>query len=335
MANHSHVHEEDTYFLDQLCMVALSGAFGAICLAMYFVQQGMLYRLLGPQFHPFVLASGAALVVIASVRAAVLWSEAGARRAALTEEHQHHEEACDHTHDDCGHDHGHSHAHDHGHSHSHAQHDHGHSHAHAHAHSHSHGDHADHDHGWAPWRYVVLLLPIILFLLGLPSKGPAIQQQNVTVDLTEEALYGAALTSLAHNGWSQLGVIAKALYDQIEEEAIPRDFKQLEAMASSPAERDYWKGKTIKVKGQFMPQTDRLFTLVRLRIQCCAADAVQLNVPILSKDSITDIRREDWIVVTGRVDFREVNGTPKPLILVSRRSAVQPTTPGLNPYEQN
>src|SRR5438445_166391 len=35
-------------------------------------------------------------------------------------------------------------------------------------HHHDH-DEADHDHGWAPWRYVVVLVPIILFLLGLPN----------------------------------------------------------------------------------------------------------------------------------------------------------------------
>ena len=29
-------------------------------------------------------------------------------------------------------------------------------------HGHDHG-HGDHDHDWAPWRYVLLLVPIILF----------------------------------------------------------------------------------------------------------------------------------------------------------------------------
>src|SRR5262245_10474480 len=39
----------------------------------------------------------------------------------------------------------------------------------------SHGEcgHArcDHDHGWAPWRYAVLVLPVVLYSLGLPNKG--------------------------------------------------------------------------------------------------------------------------------------------------------------------
>src|SRR5262245_43093641 len=76
MANHQ-VQHEDSYFIDQVCMVALTGAFGVVCLSMYFLRQEMLYRLLGRQFHLFVLASGIALVLIALVRASVLWYQAG------------------------------------------------------------------------------------------------------------------------------------------------------------------------------------------------------------------------------------------------------------------
>jgi hypothetical protein len=339
-----HQHEEDTYFLDQLCMIALSGAFGAICLAMYFIQQGMLYRLLAPQFHPFVLASGIALVVISAIRGAVLWSEAGARRAALVETDHLDESDSGHSHDDPGHDHAHSHAHAHSqaHAHSHSDDEHGHSHAHSHAevpsHAHSHGHspggHADHDHAWAPWRYVVLLIPIILFLLGLPSRPPQIVAQEVVIDTRAEAEQAARLTGLGVDGWQQLGFLAASVQDQADQTPIPVNFKRLETMASSPGERDHWKGKTISVKGQFMPQTDRLFTLVRLSIQCCAADAVQLNVPILAREPITDIKREEWILVTGRVDFREVKGKQTAIVLVNRRSAIRSTPPDLNPYEQ-
>jgi hypothetical protein len=338
-----HHHEEDTYFLDQLCMIALSGAFGAICLAMYFIQQGMLYRLLAPQFHPFVLASGIALLVISLVRGAVLWSEAGARRAGLAHAHLHPGDDCCHGHDDGGHDHAHAHSHafdDHGPSHAHD--DHGHSHAHAHSHSrapapshsHSHGGHADHDHAWAPWRYVVLLVPIILFLLGLPSRPPQIVAQEIVIDTRAEAEHAARLTGLGVDGWQQLGFLAASVQDQADQTPIPVNFKRLETMASSPGEREHWKGKTISVKGQFMPQTDRLFTLVRLSIQCCAADAVQLDVPILASEPITDIKKEEWILVTGRVDFREVRGKQKAIVLVSRRSSIRSTPPDLNPYEQ-
>src|SRR6266568_7667713 len=28
-----------------------------------------------------------------------------------------------------------------------------------------------HQHGWSPWRYIVLCLPIMLYFLGLPNQG--------------------------------------------------------------------------------------------------------------------------------------------------------------------
>src|SRR5476651_2526757 len=70
--DHSH-DEGDSYFIDQLCMVGLSGAFGMICLCLWFWQTEMLKNLLAEQFHLYVLLSGIALVVIAFTRGGVLW----------------------------------------------------------------------------------------------------------------------------------------------------------------------------------------------------------------------------------------------------------------------
>src|SRR5437588_715071 len=98
---HEHTHEEDSYYLDQLCLVTLSGAFGAICLAMYFIKTSMLKRLLGEQFHLFVLVSGITLVALAMLRALSLWVQVGKERRA----HEHDHEAC------CAHEHAHEHTH--------------------------------------------------------------------------------------------------------------------------------------------------------------------------------------------------------------------------------
>src|SRR5262249_18283679 len=59
------------------------------------------------------------------------------------------------------------HEHKHEHAHAAAGHDHGHAHDHDHDHGHDH----DHSHGWAPWRFVVLLLPVVLYFLNLPNEG--------------------------------------------------------------------------------------------------------------------------------------------------------------------
>src|ERR1051325_10297208 len=71
--HHHHEGEEDPYFIDQLCMVGLSGAFGVVCLCLYFRQTEMLKNLLAENFHPYVLLSGIALTVIAFTRGGILW----------------------------------------------------------------------------------------------------------------------------------------------------------------------------------------------------------------------------------------------------------------------
>jgi uncharacterized membrane protein YraQ (UPF0718 family) len=197
--SHDHHHAEDNYFIDQLCMVGLCGAFGMICLCLWFWQKAMLKNLLADQFHIYVLLSGIALTIITFARGWVLWQQS--RDPSFRKPH-------DHGH---SHDHHHHHEHDHHHEHKHetavqeqavvagvtsapahvhgpgcghehapgetCAHDHKlepHDHHIGHAHVHHDHDEADHDHGWAPWRYVVVLVPIILFLLGLPNRPPSI-----------------------------------------------------------------------------------------------------------------------------------------------------------------
>jgi uncharacterized membrane protein YraQ (UPF0718 family) len=170
-------------------MVGLSGAFGVICLCLYFWQTAMLKNLLADQFHPFVLASGIGLVIIAFTRGGVLWQQSRDPGFLKSRDHHHH------------HDHEHEHAHaikegaplqlavtsgepPHVHG---PAHDHSHPAPHAHGHHEHEHDEADHDHGWAPWRYVVILVPIILFLLGLPNRPPSIGDQGherLIVDFT-------------------------------------------------------------------------------------------------------------------------------------------------------
>jgi hypothetical protein len=201
--DHTHTHDHDhdagdSYFIDQLCMVGLSGAFGVICLCLWFWKSDMLGLMLGPQFHLYVLLSGFVLSALALARGVILWQQSRDPAFLKAHDHAHHDHDHDHKHDHaiqdktpsaqsvqtlpiqpgCGHDHapGEACAHEH-----HI--------GHAHAHHHGHGDHdeADHDHGWAPWRYVVILVPIILFLLGLPNKPPSIMAHDSSV-LSQEAL---------------------------------------------------------------------------------------------------------------------------------------------------
>ncbi len=232
MAAHDHHHENDSFYLDQLCLIGISGAFAAICVTLYLVRQNMLRAMFGPLdqtwFGWFVFVSGIILAVLVFFRALAVWRSVG--NPALRgmgpehdhgfehheamhpdEPHHHHEHGvCDH-----GHEHGHHHHAEEGiqaapspaqagavpHTHTH---DHGHDHGHGHDH-----DHDDHDHGWAPWRYAVLLVPVALFLLGLPNQGRAVKALE-NVDTTQEAMNVATFLALGPNPLLQLTPLAAA-----------------------------------------------------------------------------------------------------------------------------
>jgi hypothetical protein len=335
--DHTHAHEHDheggdSYFIDQLCMVGLSGAFGVICLCLWFWKFAMLGLMLGEQFHLYVLLSGIVLTVLAFTRGVLLWQQS--RDPAFLKTHDH--------------DHAHEHKHDHAIQEK-APHAHGvqslpmqplggacgHDHATGEAcgHDHAppgHGDHdeADHDHGWAPWRYVVILVPIILFLLGLPDKPPSIIASERSV-LTMATLPEIACFGAAYDAAEALKVTGKA-------KRI--NFKDLELMAADKAQRDYWNDQVVEVVGQYSPigNSNQLFMLVRFKISCCANDALQLNVPMASRQPITGISKGDWVKVTGRVEFREdANSRQQTVLIISKASDVaKQDHPDGNPYIQ-
>jgi uncharacterized protein DUF1980 len=349
----AHFHEDsDTYYLDQLCLIGLSAAFGGVCLALYLWQAPMLNLMLGKQFHGFVLGSGILLFAMAGIRAVIIWKAAGRTKTTLPQhdhdhDHSHeHEENCEHNH--C-HDHDHDHAHDH----------HRHDHNHNDGHEHNHG-HEDHDHDWAPWRYVVLLLPIMLFLLGLPNKGPAVQGSSIPVDLTHESNAYKTLVSggsLFLQQWTPAAILsakfvmaeqditanvqkwkfAPTLSADTSAQAETLGFKTLESAARDEDSRGEWDGKWITVKGQFAPNrnNDHQFSLVRFQIRCCGADAVRLNVPMVCKESLNGIKAEEWVNVTGRIRFQKNGGDSYiTVLLVPNRQAIAPTGPDPGFYLQ-
>jgi hypothetical protein len=318
--DHAHDHEENSYYLDQLCMVAVSAAFGGVCLALYFWKTAMLKDMLAPQFHTFVLLSGITLVLLAIVRAANLWVQVGQEKAKAHEhEHHHHDEH------DCCHDHEHEHAPGEHHEHDHHHHDH---------------DAADHDHGWAPWRYVVLMVPLVLFLLGLPRKGREVDDVNAGFTpyaIAEEV----ALIGSGAEPWSHLAYVGSLGKDEIKGEVFDYDFKKLEeevrgaAASPDPNVRAEWKDKAIRVIGKFAPsrESQREFGLIRYRISCCASDAIPLTLPILSRENVI-VPRDTWVQVTGRVEFRKRRDENVAVIVVSGKDKVVPCPPDANPYIQ-
>ena len=108
------------------------------------------------------------------------------------------------------------------------------------------------------------------------------------------------------------------------------DFKTLESAAYDEGSRQFWQHKRVKVVGQYAPfrGSDRVFSLVRFRIQCCAADAIQLNVPMICAESLSGFQANQWVEVIGRVEFqRRPDSSFTTIVVIPRRQNVNLTNP--------
>jgi hypothetical protein len=287
---HDHAHDDpNTYYVEQLCTIGVAGAIGGIAVVLY--QGGRLW-FLADKVQPWVLGGGILLLAVVAVRAAAVWMQAG-RTPAANHDHDHdhdhdHEAAHEHCHDhshggDCGHDHDHD--HDHGHGHSHGD-------------GHSHGGGDGHEHGWAPWRYVVLLLPVVLFFLGLPDKGRGDDRD-------------------AYKGQ----VDTRDVADQAKGQVFEVNFPELQRAPASQSSRDFYEGKTIRIRGEYLPGNSGMFTLVRYRQNCCARDAIPLKAVIVvdPKSGATlpqESFRGQWVQVEGQLQFQNNPGQSDPWLTI-------------------
>lgn len=393
---HTHAHnEEQTYYLDQLCTIGVCALLGGVCVVLWL--RGALGLLADP-FHLAVLLGGVALLAVAALRGVTLWT-------SFSRSGAHH----GHTH---AHAHDHDHAEDGGHEHHHHEHEHHHQ-EHVHA-GHDHG----HDHGWNPIRYVFLLVPIVLFLVRMPSQAfnerfrnfltqyeagklgnedlqlrligktidtLGLQINKETADdplqvvrvvkdgAAEEAgvKAGDVIAAIALDTDDEGKALAKPEVLQARELALdeaakklrgkpktkvrltlagaeeesPREveltrkvviqnlgFKELERAAFNAAARQAYEGMTVSLRGQFVPRTPKAFSLIRVKITCCAADAIPLNVVITldanSPDTVADLQPMTWIEVVGQVTFHKRPDRDEylPVLYVaSRAEGIRPT----------
>jgi hypothetical protein len=84
------------------------------------------------------------------------------------------------------------------------------------------------------------------------------------------------------------------------------DFRELQEAASWPAKRDLFGGRRIRIKGQYSPgDATNTFSLVRLKMTCCAADLQALKMVIESPSGVPAVKPLDWIAVEGLLEFRQ------------------------------
>jgi hypothetical protein len=314
---HSHAHSDGetggNYFLDQLFTILTCGGVGLVAVLMY--QTGMLSRILVPMFFVPVLLGGIAILALVVIRAIALWQLAGARRMENLPEHADN----------------HEHAHGHGHSHSHGNEEHescGHDHSHGadgnHDRSHSHaaaGDDHGHDHGWAPWRYMVLAIPVFLYFLGLPRDG-------LSMRAIEGTTSRGALQSPNRDGMAVL--VGGHAFTKVLRKPDPRrmqlKFKELTEAAAIPARHDIYDGDIGILRGQFVPLLTGgglEFTLLRVDMTCCVADQIYLETRIIAPSAIQGIEAYQWVRVEGLISFqRNEKGKWIPVITLASNNDI-------------
>lgn len=249
--SHDHHHGGSDYYLQQLLTIFICGAFGVAGVLMYTwkhtipvedgqtVEKTKLGFLLADPFHVWVLGGSLLLLAVTVIRGVALWRSAGAAHHhhghAHDHHHGHHEhkpgEACDHP----------SHAHDHSH------------------HGHDHADHSadDHSHGNIYWRVVVLLLPIIILVMGLPNGTFS---DKYLLDRVKGSEVGA-LADVSGTGVAFQG-----------------NFEDLAKAAYSEKSRDAFTGQSIVIGGKLKRlSNEKQFTLFFYKMTCCTADQVPLK----------------------------------------------------------
>jgi hypothetical protein len=330
--DHSHSHDHhhgglSSYFTEQLCTIGVSAAYaGAMGMMVYASiaarlsktaqEERTVLSIIAPWIQHMVLIGAIILFVLVLFRALAVW-----RLSRTSHDHHHH-------------DHGHSHDHDH---------------AHGHDHAHDHG----HDHGWSPMRYIPLVLPLVMFFLGLPNTWMIQAFENdlanrVNTDGNKlqmgadpsEVAGAVGIASLGNLGMSGAGgwqyAIGTALGYAEEETVLPVDFvaslDDLDQAAQSASRREEWKSyRRVKIEGMFNrvaagDQGQALFRIVRLRVACCITDARPASVMAMSRKGLEDIDRAidkktgkptlsaPWVAVEGKVDFGIVDGKWAPFM---------------------
>jgi hypothetical protein len=268
--SHEHDHDANTYFVDQLCTVSTCSAFGIVMILLWYF--GKLDILLVSQFHPFVLWGGIGVLALVALRALSLWSTSRARRAAAQPEQVQ-------GHIACGCDHGDGQAHagkpptscaDHGHAH------------------------------FAPWRYAVLLLPIMLYLM---NPGPE----------------------------------AKAEEEPLADNVVALSFNEFLQAAYSPQSREPWttgdlRDNEVRLTAMLDSSQGPALHVFRLARGCCIADSYRVYALVLRpKDQPpAGYSHKQWLRIVGKLVFLETE--PGRYLSVLEAHKVEPIPPQPYPY---
>lgn len=343
----AHVHPGESlrdYFTEQLLGILVCSGLGFVAVRMY--SNGMLNYILAKPFHlPVLLGGIAILTVIVLLRAIAVWNEAGALQAPAYDGPE------------CSPDHAHDATCNHGTAYPGGTHDHG-------DHTHS------HDLSWTFVTMLILVIPVTLFAIGMPSStmarlaaiaeaklegrnsGPEAELTglNLREQAKEATVYdekkqpdGSTVRILKTQSGLQIRetipVSGEPKYSLITSEGTEFRFNDLNDAAFDEAKRKSLEGQTAILEGRFRRIEDKQFTLFRMKMTCCAADTVPLKVRIVVPTAINGVNDYDWVKVKGQIQFIKIPGGKAgaeqylPVIMVADITDVQKGDPK-NEYEQ-
>ncbi len=248
--DHGHGHGLSDFYLEQLLTVFVCGAMGLTAVLMYVF--GRLDVILISELRPWVLAGGVALLAVTAIRALSLWRSVGASADADRG-------GGGHVHGpDCDHDHGPE-------------------------------DHA-HMPGGIYLKTIPLMVPLLLFVMGLPSSA-GFSQENINGRLGKAVVIGEIQDVAAKSG-----------------ETLALDFGTLNMSAYDPGKREAFEGRRVKVEGQLKKVSEKDYELFTMKMTCCAADTIPLKARIKSDIVIPQSQFPDhqWVSVEGQLQFVEI-----------------------------
>jgi uncharacterized membrane protein YcgQ (UPF0703/DUF1980 family) len=158
----------------------------------------------------------------------------------------------------------------------------------------------------------VLLIPVTLYLLNMPNQ--------------------AANPKQVHDEFQDNGLVQMASKDG---GPVSVGFTELSQAAYIPAMREDLEGKRVVLRGQYVAGSlPNVCTLARIKVTCCYADAMQLNVAIVAPSSLEQFQNNQWVEVKGQVQFRKLKNRDeyRPVLQLASLADISPIAAETNPY---
>ena len=304
----------------------------------YFYASGRIEKYVTETFQVQALVGGIALGIIALFNLLTISEKATCGHDHSDDDEHDHDHDCGHNHkegESCGHDHG---------------------------HDHSHGEDVDAHHheqetaSGMTINYAILLLPVIAAVILTPDAMSASWiKNNATLAQPGEVSEDMALTSRKKKQEDSMAPsereVPREKTDGAADPAVdPYAFTEadLDNLVDKNDRGEYvitvpeifytggdealqkvLEGKPVETTGQAMEETannpdGKRMRIFRLYMECCAADARPLSVPVDFPEGLPEFKEMRWYTVHGTMTFEQSNGYTVPVIKGAKLVETEP-----------